>query len=258
MAGGLEGGGLFETILSCFLMFVFLLFIWSGKGLVGRFLDKISPFPFLNEGGSYKYKDFYEDITPKGQILWILFVLIFIDIILLLSFGVYWFSLGMIIVSVIFFILFFRMNTFDDDFVELFRNDWKGTIVLPDFDIGMDDNVAGFKVSKGIGFEAERGTPLINLIFNRNKINPKEKEVIIRIVEEGIIINQINNDGFDKKILWEEISDISMYYTNILIGLENQNDLEISSPRSLGILKRFRFIIELKNYINKQIKIKQK
>ena len=253
MYGGLEGGGLLETVILSFLMLVFLFIIWFGRGLIGRFLDKISPFSFLNEGGSYKYKDFYEDITPKGQILWMLFGVIFMDIIFLVSFGLYWFSLVMIIVFTILFILFFRMNTFDDDFLELMKNDWKGTIILPDFDIGMNNNTAGFKVPKGIGFEAERGIPLINLILNRNQINPNEKEVSIKVLEEGIFINQISGDEFDKKILWKEVDYVDMFYANIMIGLKNQDDLEIGAPRSLGILKRFRFIIELKNYINKQI-----
>lgn len=163
-------------------------------------------------------------------------------------------GLGMIVVFSFLFILIVRINTFEDDFLELMRTEWKGTIILPDFNIGMNNN-AGYNVPKRIGFEAERETLLINLIFNKSLINPNEKEVIIKVIDEGIIIKQIDDDEFDKKILWEEINHVCMYYTHILVDLKNQNDLEISAPRSLGILKRLRFIIELKNHINKQVKL---
>lgn len=108
---------------------------------------------------------------------------------ILLSFGFYWFGLGMIIVLSLFFILFVKINTFDDNFLDLMRNEWKGTIVLPDFDI---NNTAGYKFLKRI-----------------------EKEVIIKHVNEAIIIYQINDDEFNKKILWEEINHVHELCTYI-------------------------------------------
>ena len=90
-----------KTMIFSFLMLTSLAIMELGRGPISRFLDKISPFPFLREGGNYKYKNFSEEVTIEGQIIWTLFYLILIGASLFLSFGVHWFTLGVIFAVVL-------------------------------------------------------------------------------------------------------------------------------------------------------------
>jgi hypothetical protein len=64
----------FKTSLCRILMLVLLLFLLFAKAPIGKFLDKLFPFPYLRKGGNYKYKDFKKEISYQGQILSIFFV----------------------------------------------------------------------------------------------------------------------------------------------------------------------------------------
>lgn len=115
-----------------FFFFMFILAFlgltwWFSRYYFGKFLDKISPFPLLREGGKYKYTNFQEDFTYQGQALYTGFggVIIFIPV--LLSFGLNWvgwaISLPFLFST---FIFFLRIHTFSDD------------NILPETGIGYD------------------------------------------------------------------------------------------------------------------------
>ena len=109
-----------STMIFSFLMLTSLAIMHLGRGPIGKFLDKISPFPFLREGGNYKYKNFNDEITIEGQVLWALFYLIFIGASLFLSFGVHWFTLG-VIFAVVFpcVLIIIRRDIFGDNKIVL-------------------------------------------------------------------------------------------------------------------------------------------
>lgn len=116
----------------CVIIIIFLTFIlWFGRYYVGKFLDNISPFPFLREGGKYKYTNFAEDMTYQGQILWIDFSVFIACISILLSFGLNWigwvFALPALFPALM---LLLRIRTFSDD------------SILPETGIGYDASKA--------------------------------------------------------------------------------------------------------------------
>lgn len=99
-----------------FLLGFFTLIWWFSRHYVGKFLDKIFPFPLLREGGKYKYKNFQKDLTYQGQIVYNGSIGIIIFISLFFSFGLNW--IGWALSSPFLlssFMFFLRIHTFTDD-----------------------------------------------------------------------------------------------------------------------------------------------
>ena len=92
---------------------IFLAINWYGKGVIGKFLDSISPFPYLREGGNYKN---YSERTYEGRVLDLFVSTLITYICAMLSFMSY-IALLIILQGYLFpaFLILLRIRTFSDD-----------------------------------------------------------------------------------------------------------------------------------------------
>lgn len=113
----MDGAVAFLKVMSlCFIILIIYIFLWFGRGFIGRFLDKISPFPYLREGGSYKYKNASEELTYQGNVLSNSIGAAFILFGIYLVFGFSFFpSLLFFPLLFPYFLFLLRIRTFSDD-----------------------------------------------------------------------------------------------------------------------------------------------
>jgi hypothetical protein len=113
----MDGAVAFLKVMSfCFIIVIIYMFLWFGRGFIGRFLDKMSPFPYLREGGSYKYKNASEELTYQGNVLSNSIGAVLMLIGIYLVFGFTFFPTILIFPFFIPFILILlRIRTFSDD-----------------------------------------------------------------------------------------------------------------------------------------------
>ncbi len=86
---------------------VFTMLYWVYRESFGRFVDKIFPFPYLREGGNYKYNDGDEELTPEGFIVTIFIMFVMLALIMLIVF-----EFNLIGGAVSFFLFFPSLFTF--------------------------------------------------------------------------------------------------------------------------------------------------
>ena len=109
-----SGNALLKVMFYLLLFFIFYLIMWFGRGSIGKFLDKISPLPYLREESNYKFRNAQEEVTSQGMILFLFLNFSVYYLLFLLVFG---FDYFMIIFPVFFpsLMLALRTRTFSDD-----------------------------------------------------------------------------------------------------------------------------------------------
>lgn len=108
-----SGTALLKVMFYLLLFFIFYLIIWFSRGSIGKFLDKISPLPYLREGSNYKFRNAQEEVTSQGMILFLFLNFSVYYLLFLLVFG---FDYFMIIFPVFFpsLMLALRTRIFND------------------------------------------------------------------------------------------------------------------------------------------------
>ncbi len=109
-----SGTVLLKVMFFCFVFFIFYFIFWFGRGSIGKFLDKVSPFPYLRDGGSYKFENAQEELTSQATILLSFFGISVGYFCFLLVFGLNYF----IFLFPVFFpslMLLLRIHVFSDD-----------------------------------------------------------------------------------------------------------------------------------------------
>jgi hypothetical protein len=109
-----SGTALLKVMFYLLLFFIFYLIMWFGRGFIGKFLDKISPLPYLRERGNYKFRNAQEELTSQGMILFLFLNFSVCYLLFLLVFGFDYF----IILFPVFFpslMLALRTRTFNDN-----------------------------------------------------------------------------------------------------------------------------------------------
>lgn len=112
----MDSSDAFLKIMSfCFTLLIIFIILHLSRGSIGKFLDKISSFTYLREGGNYKYKDANKELTYEGNVLLSSFDVFFLLIGVYISLGIdFYFSYLISIIAIPYFLILLRIRTFSD------------------------------------------------------------------------------------------------------------------------------------------------
>lgn len=136
----------------------------------------------------------------------------------------------------------------DVSFCELTKKGWEDTVIIPNFNLNM--NTAGNKIQRRNAFAVYESSPIT--FITRRSFSNFDNEAIIKVADEGILIDQINGNELEKKISWEEIDHVVRFYT-LTIVLKNSSYIDLCGPKSFSFFKRLKFLKKLEIYLDKCI-----
>lgn len=94
---------------------IFELIFRINKDRMGKFIDKTFDFPYLKEGGNYKYKNMYEELSPEGFIINLFIAILVASLTIFTVFEFNLISIAMFLPMLLpASLLFLRIHTFSD------------------------------------------------------------------------------------------------------------------------------------------------